>query len=530
VIPVLNSKQMQAADRAAIASGVLSIELMENAAAALVSEIRSAYPDARRVAVVCGPGNNGGDGLAAARRLTAEGCSVSVLTLRAPEHYRGDAAENLARAREAGLEVRCVEGRLRGLARELASHDAVLDALFGTGLTRALEGDAARTVAAINASGKPVVAADLPSGLSADSGELLGPCVAADVTVAFAAAKHCHVLDPARSRCGRVLVEDIGISRETLDRQKTSLRMTEPVDVAAALPRRRPDAHKGDAGRVAIVAGSRGKTGAAILAARGALRAGGGLVTVFCAQSLELVIVAALTEAMTRGLAEDEGVLSAEAARPAAEALADFDAAAVGPGLGSGEGIVAVLRRILSSKLPLVCDADALNAFAGHPEAFRRRPATVLTPHPGEAARLLGTTTRVVQSNRLAAAQKLARAARAVVILKGAGSLIATPSGRVTVNPTGTPLMATAGSGDVLTGAVGALLAAGLDPETAAIAAAYLHGAAGERLEERFGDAGLLASELADAIPEVRKKLSAVSSQLSAKPDRERGRDPRADS
>jgi hydroxyethylthiazole kinase-like uncharacterized protein yjeF len=511
VIPVLNSKQMQAADRAAIASGVPSIELMENAAAALVCEIRSAYPDARRVAVVCGPGNNGGDGLAAARRLTAEDCSVSVFTLRAPEQYRGDAAENLERAREAGLEIRSVEGGLRLLARELASHDVVLDALFGTGLTRALEGDASRTVAAINSSGKRVVAADLPSGLSADTGELLGPCVAADVTVAFAAAKHCHVLDPARSRCGRVLVEDIGISRRILEGQKPSLRMTEPDDVAAALPRRRPDAHKGDAGRLAILAGSRGKTGAAVLAARGALRAGAGLVTVLCPESLELVIVSALSEAMTRGLPQDGGVLSAKAAVQAADAMAEFDAGAVGPGLGSGDGVVSVLRRILSSNLPLVCDADALNAFAGHPEAFRRRPATVLTPHPGEAARLLGTTTRGVQSNRLAAAQKLARAARAVVILKGAGSLIATPSGRVTVNPTGTPLMATAGSGDVLTGTVGALLAAGAEPETAAIAAAYLHGAAGQRLEERLGDAGLLASELADALPEVRKKLSAFS-------------------
>ncbi len=517
MIPVLGSKQMQAADRAAIESGVPSIELMENAAAALVCEIRSAYSDARRVVVVCGPGNNGGDGLAAARRLTAEGCSVSVFTLRAPEQYRGDAAENLTRAREAGLEVSSVEGRLRRLARALAAHDVVLDALFGTGLTRALEGDAARMVAAINASGRRVVAADLPSGLSADSGELLGPCVAADVTVAFAAAKHCHVLDPARSRCGRVIVEDIGISRRILERQKTSLRMTEENDLAAALPRRRPDDHKGDAGRLAILAGSRGKTGAAVLAARGALRAGAGLVTVFCPESLELVIVSALAEAMTRGLPEDEGVLSAEAGKPVADALPNFDAAAIGPGLGSGEGVVAVLRRVLFCKLPLVCDADALNAFAGHPEAFRRRPATVLTPHPGEAARLLGTTTRAVQSNRLAAAQELARETRAVVILKGAGSLIATPSGRVTVNPTGTPLMATAGSGDVLTGTVGALLAAGLEPETAAIAAAYLHGAAGERLEERFGDAGLLASELADALPEVRKKLSAFSSQLSAR-------------
>ena len=516
MIPVLDSRQMQAADRAAIASGVPSIELMENAATALIDELHCAYPGARRIAVVCGPGNNGGDGLAAAHRLTADGVSVSVFTLRSPEAYRGDAAENLKRAREAGLEISSLTGRSQRLVHDLASHDLVIDALFGTGLTRALSGDAARAVAAINDSRRVVVSADLPSGLSADGGELLGACVRADLTVAFAAAKRCHVLPPARSACGRVVVREIGIPRTILARQKTSLWISEPADVAAVLPRRPADAHKGDFGRLAIVAGSRGKTGAAVLAARGALRAGAGLVTVFCPESVELAIVSALPEAMTRGLPQRGGTLSQEAARSVADALSDFDAVAAGPGLGSGEGVVAVLKTILRSRLPLVCDADALNAFAHEPGAFRRRAATVLTPHPGEAARLLGTTTRKVQANRLGAAQTLAKGTRAVVILKGSGSLIAAPEGRVTVNPTGTPLMSTAGSGDVLTGAAGAFLAGGMEPKAAAIAAAYLHGAAGQRLEEKLGDAGLLASELADALPLVRAELLTISSQPSA--------------
>ena len=519
MIPVLDSRQMQVADRAAIASGVPSIELMENAARVLVDELVGRWREARRVIVLCGPGNNGGDGLAAARLLAVDGISAAVFTLRPPESYRGDAAANARRAQESGLELSPLSSRStwRSLASSLASSDVVVDALFGTGLSRALEGDAARAVVAINSAARSVAAADLPSGLSADSGQLLGRCVRADLTVAFAAAKRCHVLPPAREHCGHVVVREIGIPAEILARQKTRLWISQAADVTAALPPRRPDSHKGDYGRLAILAGSRGKTGAAALAARGALRAGAGLVTVFCPASIELAVVAALPETMTRGLPDREGELVQEAAEVLADALSDFDAAAAGPGLGTSRGVRAVLRRLLRTRLPLVFDADALNAFAGDPRAFARRAPTILTPHPGEAGRLLGASTRQIQSDRLSAALELAKKSRAVVVLKGWGSLIATPGGRVTVNPTGSPLMATAGAGDVLTGAAGALLAGGLEPEKAAQAAAFLHGAAGELLERGLGDAGLLASELADALPRVRKELLAVSCQLSAR-------------
>jgi len=511
VIPVLDCREMRAADRSAIAGGTPSLELMENAATALAEEITGAYSGWRRVLVACGPGNNGGDGLAAARLLAQRGLAVSIFTLSDPACYRGDAAGNAARARATGLELKPLigPGARAAFARELSAADGVVDALFGTGLSRGLSGPAAQAVSTINSAGRPVVAADLPSGLSGDSGELLGPCVVATRTVAFAAPKRCHVLFPARGRCGRVVVRDIGISQEILLRQKSRLMVTAPEDVSALLPPRPADSHKASFGRLGIVAGSRGKAGAAVLTARGALRSGVGLVTVFCPVSIEATVVGALPETMTHALPEREGALAAEGAAEMIETLRDFDAAVVGPGLGTAHGTVMLLERLIASRVPLVCDADALNAFAKNPRAFsRRRAATILTPHPGEAGRLLGISSGEVQQDRLAAARALAHRTRAVVLLKGASSLVATREGRVTVNPTGTALMSTAGSGDVLAGSIGALLAGGMDPESATVVAAYLHGAAGERLAETLGDAGLLAGELADALPLARAALA----------------------
>ncbi|HTO74473.1 MAG TPA: NAD(P)H-hydrate dehydratase [Thermoanaerobaculia bacterium] len=509
MIPVLDARAMRRADRAAIRSGTASSLLMENAAEALVRTFLDAYPDGRRVVIACGPGNNGGDGLAAARILSGRGLAVSVFTLRDPARYRGDAAENAARARAAGLALRSLESvaARAAFARELAEADGALDALFGTGLARPLQGHAARLVDVLNRCGRPIVAADLPSGLSSDTGARIGPSVAASRTVAFGAPKICHVAYPARERCGRVTVADIGISRRILDRMGRRFFLTESADVAAAIPRRRADSHKGDFGRLAVIAGSRGKAGAAILAARGALRAGAGLVTVFCPAALEAEIVGALPEAMTLGLPEEGGAIAASAWPAAASALRAFDAAVAGPGLSTARGAVGFLDHLRRWPRPLVLDADALNAFAGRPRAFATRAPRVLTPHPGEAARLLGISARAIQADRLGVARRLARRTRAVVVLKGAATLVAEPSGSVTVNPTGTPLMATAGSGDVLAGALGALLAGGMRAADAARTAVWLHGAAGELLACDLGDAGLLAHELADAIPRVRRDL-----------------------
>jgi NAD(P)H-hydrate epimerase len=512
MIPVLGSSAMKAADTAAIRAGVPSLELMENAAAAIAEELCSRYPGWQRVVVVCGPGNNGGDGLAAARLLAGRGVKAVVFTLGDAAAYRGDAADNAARARAWGLELTPLSrrGGREKLAAALAEADGAVDALFGTGLSRGLSGPAASAVNVLNRAGRDVVAADLPSGLSADEGGIPGPCVRADLTVTFAAPKVCHVLFPARQQCGQVVVRDIGISRAILARVGGKLEQVEPEDIRRLLPARPLDAHKGDFGRLAVIAGSRGKTGAAILCARAALRSGAGLVTVFCPESLEEAVVTALPETMTRGFEEKRGALSGKAGRALVEELASFDAVAAGPGLGTAAGTVAALEELVRrAEIPLVGDADFLNAFAGRASALARRPAaTILTPHPGEAGRLLDETSREVQADRRRAAAALSRRARAVVVLKGAGSLVATPDGRIAVNPTGTPLLATAGSGDVLTGAIGALLAAGLPAREAAMAGTYLHGAAAERLSLRLGDAGLLTADLADALPLARHALT----------------------
>jgi NAD(P)H-hydrate epimerase len=503
---------MRAADAAAIRSGVPSDLLMENAGEALVAELTARYPDWRRVVVVCGPGNNGGDGLVAARLLSRAGVAAPVFTLGDPAGYRGDPGENLARARGCGIPVARLErGAGRAFTRALSECDGVIDALFGTGLTRLLAGDAGRAVAALNRSGRRIVAADVPSGLATDRGAVAGPAVRAALTIALGAPKPCHLLPPASGHCGRLVVADIGIPRRMLDARVERFRLAERSDAAALLPPRSLESNKGDFGRLAVIAGSRGKAGAALLAARGALRSGAGLVTIFCAESLAPSMPVALPEAMTEALPEERGGIAASAGRIAIRLLAGFDAAVVGPGLGTAAGTVAFLEELLArTRLPLVLDADALNAFAGRPSALggaARSGRIVLTPHPGEAGRLLGRTARAVQADRLGAARALARAARGIAVLKGAHTLVADPRGETVANPTGTPLLATAGSGDVLAGAIGAFLAGGLSPRDAALAGVWIHGAAAEALEPRLGDTGLLAHEIADALPGVRRAL-----------------------
>jgi NAD(P)H-hydrate epimerase len=510
MIPILDSRQMRAADEAAIRAGVPSLTLMENAASRIADTVRDRFAAWRRVVVVCGPGNNGGDGLAAARMLSPR-AAVRVFTLRDPDSYQGDPGVNAARARAAGLtlESLAAPNGIDDLGRALADADGAVDALFGTGLDRPLEGSAVEVVDRVNRAGRAVIAADVPSGLSSDTGETIGESVRADVTVAFAAPKVCHAFPPARHRCGKLVVGDIGIPRELLDPPGHSLHLATAEAVVELLTPREPGAHKGDFGRVAIVAGSRGKTGAAVLAARGALRAGAGLVTVLCPASLESIIVSALPEAMTLGMPEENGALDSKAGPELVRLLADFDTAVVGPGLGREPGTVGAIEEIVrESHVPIVLDADGLNAFAKRVQSLAGHPAPIVaTPHPGEAGRLLGRSAQDVQSNRLASAREIARLAGCCVLLKGEASLTATPDGRVVVNSTGTPLLATAGSGDVLSGLVAALIASGLSAPAAASAGAWLHGAAGERLAATLGDAGLLAHEVADAVPAVRREL-----------------------
>jgi hydroxyethylthiazole kinase-like uncharacterized protein yjeF len=514
--PVLTAKQMREADRYTTEeAGLPGVVLMENAGAAVAKVVQDRYPDARHVAIFCGKGNNGGDGLVVARRLLERNPLVVLACARGD--LKGDPRVHLEAFERGGgtvIEAPGVED-WRSLVPGLERADLVVDALLGTGLKRPPEGVTADAITAIRSlarGGVPVVAVDLPSGVPSDGGELSWPTVEATVTVTFVAPKYGHVLPPACDHVGELLIADIGISASTVARTTPVLSLLEAADAAAAFPRRSRAAHKGDFGHVLVIGGSPGKTGAAVLAANGAFAAGAGLVTIATASSaLPLVVASARPEIMTEGLtAASVGPLDRSAAMRAVALAGSRGAVVLGPGLGAEPATQAFVREVIREcAAPIVVDADALNALTGDIAAdfVRRDRPTVLTPHPGEMARLVGSTPAEVQQRRLETARSVAASTGAVVVLKGQRTLIAEGDGRVAVNPTGNPGMATAGTGDVLAGIVGALLARGADAWTAATSAVYVHGAAGDDAASRLGEESLTASDLIASLPAVLRSL-----------------------
>ncbi len=506
MIPVLDSAQMRAADRITIEElGLPSLVLMEMAAAGVTDALLGRCGEARRVVVACGPGNNGGDGLAVARQLVGRGlAAVEAWLLVEEQALSGDAAVQLGLARAFGVPVQVAGPELDRFGQAVEGAEVVVDALFGTGLDRPLSGRMAEAVARINSSGALVVAVDVPSGLSGSSAELSGESIEAALTVTFAAPKVAHVLPPACLRCGEVAVADIGIPHWVLKRQ-ARLHLLEAEDVVSWLPPRAVDAHKGKFGHLCVVAGRFGRAGAAALAARAAVVSGAGLVTVCLPAAAVNAVQALVPEAMVNAL---EGSAEGEGGGLEA-ALARATAMAAGPGIGVRAEARAFLDDLLSRwQGPLVLDADALTLLAGRLSALTSRSGgVVLTPHPAELGRLLGVATAEVVRDRLGAAREAARCSGAVVLAKGARTIIAAPDGRALVNPTGTAGLASGGAGDVLTGVVGALLAQGMPAWEAAAAAAWLHGRAAELAAERFAGAvpaGELVGYLATAEREVR--------------------------
>lgn len=514
---VLNAAQMREADRRTIEDiGIPSLVLMENAGRQVVAAIEAAYPDLAgfRVAVLCGRGNNGGDGFVAARVLWQRGVDVQVYVVGRIGDVRGDARANLD-----------ILGRLGLSAVEIATDedwelhgggvlrsDLVIDALFGTGLTSPLAGLHETVADDLNAADVPVVAIDLPSGLSADSGTPIGTAIHASLTVTLAAPKVPLVLPPAEDLTGSLVVADIGIPRtvvEQVDGPRLD-RLTRD-ELRVRMPAREADSHKGTYGHTLIVAGSRGKTGAAHLAAEAALRSGAGLVTVATPASA-LPVVAALG-ACYMTVALDETADGAVAA-PAARAILDgpYDAIAIGPGIGTADEQRAFVRALVAqARVPVVLDADALTVLAGEPAALAGRPdrPVVVTPHPGEMARLTGLSTAEVQADRVGTARAFAVAHGVFVVLKGHRTLVAGPDGAVSINPTGNPGMATGGSGDVLTGMIAAWLGQGLSPRDACDIAVYLHGAAGDLAADDVGEVALTAADLIAELGEAVLELTA---------------------
>ena len=480
--PLYTAEEMRAAEEAYEGP---TLELMERAGSATADAILERYPDGS-VSVWCGTGSNGGDGLVIARKLRAAGRDVQIRLLGDEERIEGDAAENLERARGAGIPF----------VDELVETALVVDALFGTGFHGKPRKEAAAAIEELNALGTRVVAVDVPSGVDASTGEIAGPAVRAELTVTFHGRKVGLVVAPGRFRAGEVVVADIGLE----DSETRTHRVTE--DVLSLVPRRGPENNKYSSGSVVVVGGSAGKTGAACLAAEASLRAGAGICTACVPASLNIVFEQRLLEVLTRPCPDEDGVMTLDAADAVLEAAERAGAVAIGPGLGRTDGSRALVAYLLDRlDKPIVLDADGLWALVGHLNwVFSRDAPTVLTPHEGELAALLGRKSVWVRSRRLHAVQAGADDVGAVVLLKGADSLVAAPGRGVIVSDLGNPGLATAGTGDVLTGVVAAFLSKGLEPRLAAAAAAAAQGAAADVAAERHGSAGLLARDVVEAL------------------------------
>jgi NAD(P)H-hydrate epimerase len=469
-------------DRIAIEEyGIPGITLMSRAGAALFDELCCRWPEARRIVVVCGGGNNGGDGYVVARLAKEQGFDVTLMALRDPSMLTGDAKTAWGAARAAGLAVVTFNPEV------FSNADVVVDAIFGTGLDREVNGEWATAINAINASNVPVLAVDIPSGLHADSGRMLGAAIVADATVTFIGLKCGLLTGEGRDCCGAIRFDDLGVPQQIYEQRPSSLQRIDWLRLKALLPTRRRSAHKGDHGHVLIVGGNHGMAGAVRLAAEASLRVGSGLTTVATRPEHTAAMAAARPEVMWRGI-DDVTDLQ--------PLLQRATVVAIGPGLGQDRWGQQLLNCVIESRLPLVVDADALNLLAI--ESFKNS-RWILTPHPGEAARLLQCATTDVNRDRFHTAEQLSQQYGGVVVLKGAGTLVAEANGHIAVCSDGNPGMATAGMGDVLTGVIAGLLAQGLNLSQAAQCGVALHAAAADKAATA-GERGMMAGDVVECL------------------------------
>ena len=478
-------------ERAALDYGLTGDILMENAAMAAVRYLLLRRgPGPARTAIFCGKGNNGGDGWAMARLLMEEGWTVRVFHPGLGIPLSPEAEANRDRALAEGIS----QGTWEDGIGSLADFDLIVDALLGTGVRGDVGGQLLQVILAINRVKLPVFSLDIPSGVASDTGQIAGEAIKARWTVAFGLMKLGEAVFPGKEYCGELWVDPIGIPSDLLEAESSSEVITE-IQVGRGLPRRPIDAHKGTHGHLLVLGGSEGMTGAVALCGLAALRSGAGLVTI--GKRPELMIYDKPMEIITRSWID---------LHPA-----DYSVVVFGPGLSKAADGAIVLERVLAAKqTPRVIDADGLNLLAEHlkeEKEFHFSGSIILTPHPGEMARLCGCSTREIQARRAAIAREKAREWNAVVVLKGAATVVATPEGKLWVNPTGNPGMATAGTGDVLAGVIGSLLAQGLRPEDAAVAGVYLHGAAGDWAMREVGDVGIIASDLVGYLPRVLRSV-----------------------
>ena len=485
--------------------GVPGVVLMENAGRAVASVILGEYPSAKRIAVICGAGNNAGDGFVIARHLISSGKDVSIHIAERKERYRGDAKTNLDSLLEIGAEVRELGGKLP----RIKDVDVIVDAIFGTGLDRDVGGFYEKLIKFINRQSARRVCVDIPSGLDADTGRPLGIAVMADVTVTFTPAKLGMCIYPGVDYAGKLCVADITIPR--LLEEDLPLELLTFQKCRGLIKKRAADSHKGTYGHLLVLAGSPGKSGAAVLCAEAALRAGSGLVTLGVPNSISPAVEEKTTEVMSVSLKDSkDGTFHPDAHE---EVLRELDgkktALAIGPGISTSKSAEKFLEKVITQcEVPITLDADALNIISKTPDILKKtKVPAVITPHPGEMARLCGVRTKQVQDDRIGTSTRFSEKYGCYVVLKGARTVVTTPGGEVFINPTGNSAMATAGTGDVLTGIIGGLAAQGYDCLQSCLLGVFLHGHAADLLLEETGAAGFTASEISRKIPASRNSV-----------------------
>lgn len=510
---VVTSDEMRRIDRQAIEGrGISSLELMENAGESVARFVRRVFPD-RPAVIVAGTGNNGGDGLVCARLLARAAFEVRVILLGDVGSFSPECRTQYVGAVDAGVRVDGWTGDPGALSLRGA---VIIDAIFGTGLRRPLEGVFLEVVSAVNRSGSPVVAVDMPSGVSADSGMVMGGAIKADYTITFGLPKIGQVLHPGAGLCGKLVIEDIGFPEDILTTETLKHNLIDEDAVVSVLRKRIADSHKGTYGHVFVIAGSSGKTGAAILSARSCMRAGAGAVTIGVPDSHFQMFQGRVTEEMTVSLpGTSQGTVAMHAAETALEFIrSKADAVVLGPGIGTNDDVRSFVREvILRSSKPMLIDADALNCLEGDTGPLRGADCGIaITPHPGEMRRLLRGTSPVMDSRdvnerRIDVARSFAVDHGVVCVLKGVPTVVASPEGGVFINQTGNPGMATAGSGDVLSGIIGALIGQGASLLDASICGVYLHGSAGDCAIQDKGEHSLVASDIIEYLPSAFRNI-----------------------
>jgi len=507
---------MQGVDKKAIEKlGIIGPILMENAGIQITNEILKKFPQIQdeRVVIVAGKGNNGGDGFVVARHLFNRGCQLVVLLLASKKELKGDAALNAGIAGKIGITIKEItSARHWGANKKILSKaTVVVDAIFGTGLANPARGLYATVIQGINKSKSFKVAVDIPSGLLSDTFAIIGPCVKADLTVSLAAAKVAHVFPPAEDYVGELKIGDISVPPYLFEDEKFKLEMVEKERIRPYFKRRKKATHKGTYGHLLMLSGSVGKTGAAAMAGKAALKMGAGLVTAGVPKSCLPIVARSMMELMTEPLPEtDKGTLAVEALSEILRLLEEKDVLMLGPGISTHESTKKLVLSLLTRlRIPVVLDADALNILASKPDILKSlsKPA-VVTPHPGEFARLLKLSTKEVLDRRLELVPRFAKKFGVYVVLKGYRTLTATPEGKTFINPTGNPGMATAGSGDVLSGMIASMIIQEKNILDAILAAVYVHGLSGDIGAARLGEKSLTAGNMITYLPAAIKALS----------------------